>query len=306
MIKKDHLNRWLFFAVFISACASPQTKALRIAEGIMKSNDPDPREVYSFASSFREGDFSTARLNKYPDAAVNRLYDALYRAAYYFPENSRYITMQENVFKEISARNIYTKSDIPNMYKIYLGARMFAKAADLRKRFPEIKLNPMPEKIISDIPPGSYAWRVYNVEDEGNTIELKALQFDKGPRVALLMLPGCEIAETAMGEILADPVLAPIFRERGTVITNRVNAGTIALWKKYFNFPEVYLAYKASDFPGFDFGSSPNFYFLWDGKIKYSFSGWSNPNIPGLGKNEMLKGLAAISISTSSVGAQVH
>jgi len=107
-----------------------------------------------------------------------------------------------------------------------------------------------------------------------------------------------------MQKILENPVLAPIFRRHGAVLTSRINAESVALWKSHFNFPEVYLAYKATDFPGFDFHSSPYFYFLMDGKIKHSFSGWSRKDKPDYGLNEMLKGFAAISVSTALESAR--
>ena len=288
----------LALLLLAAGCAGSRVTALKTADAVTKESAKDAYDaptISRLASAFSMDDFSDKRLKLYSDVELNRLYAALSAATFYFPEHADQVAMQENVFKEKSARNTCGKSDVRDMYKTYLGARMFDKASAIRKQFPDIKLYSMPEKIISDPLPSVTAWRVYNVPDEGKTIELTASQLGKGPKIAMLILPGCEVSETAMKSILDDPELGPVFRRQGTVLTNRVNAETVALWKSHFGFPEVYLTYKASDFPGFDFDSSPTFYFLVDGKIKYSFTGWNNKSDPNHGKTEMLKGLAAIS-----------
>jgi len=291
----------------LAGCATSHTRLLGVADQLnTEASKPDYNLsiVSGFAGDLKKEDFSGNALSGYSDAELGRLYTALANTTFLFPENDDYVLMQENLFLVKSERGIRLKSDIDDMYSAYLEARMFDKAAALKKRFPEMKLYSMPEKIISNNPPRATRWRVYDVSDKGGTIELKELPLEHGPRVVMLMLPGCGVAEEAMKRILADPELEPVFRQHGVVMTKRMNAESVALWRSHFSFPEVYLAYKASDFPGFDFGSSPNFYFLENGKIKYSFSGWGSSTIPDYGKTRMLKGLPAISISTTASAAQ--
>ena len=289
--------------LFLSGCSGTYAKTLKRADTI---NEATSKPGYSLpalsalAKGISDNEFSTAKIKRYSDTELTRLYKALSTITFSFPEDENHVAMQEKVFQEKLARHLSSEYDIKNMYKTFLAARMFDKARGIKNQFPDIKLFSMPETIISNNPTGATLWRVYNVLDEGKTIELKVLPLDKGPKVVMVMLPGCAMGEAAMEEIMADPNLAPVFIQYGTVITNRVNAESVALWKSHFNFQEVYLAYKASDFPGLDFTISPHFYFLQDGKIISQSEGWGGTGDQKESRNDLLKGFRGISISTAT------
>jgi len=286
---------------FLSGCAGPDAGVLKRADKIDKTASKPGYSlavIAGLAAGIKHEDFSAEKVKHYSDAELTRLYETLSGITFLFPEYDSHVALQEKVFQEKVARRIYNEHDTKDMYKTYLGARMFGKATEIKQQFPDIKFFSMPEKIISDNPAGATLWRVYNVPDEGKTIELKALPLDRGTRVVMVMLPGCAMGEAAMEEIMAAPDLAPAFRKYGTVITNRFNAESVALWKNHFNFPEVYLAYKASDFPGFDFHTSPHFYFLRDGEIVSQLEGWGGASRKEENRSELLKGFQGISVST--------
>ena len=296
-MKNNLLYQWMFLIVFTTACSSPQTRTLQIADTIMKSkSDPDLAEVFSLANGFKENDFSAARLKKYSDAGIDRLYNALFRIAFFFPEQEKYISFQGNVLDEKLRRGKRVNYDLERMHKAYIGARKFEKAVILGNRFPDVKFQRVPS-VILDNSAGETAWRVYDISDGAEKAMLKALPVGTGLKVVMEIFTGCSAAETAMDQLLIDPVLSALFKKYGVLLTSRFDAEGILLWRNHFNFPEVYIAYKATDFPGFDFESSPNFYFLKDGEIKFSFSGWSNSNDPNYGPNNMRKGFEAISLT---------
>lgn len=304
MKKKLLTNLYLIFPMLLlsSGCARHHTAILKTATAVTQESekmDYNISLISSLAADFKQRDFSDRRIKHYSDTELHRLYEALSNITFFFPEYTGQVEMQERIFREELNRNIPSKSEIKDMFTTYLEARLFQQAVDLKKRFPDITFPSMPEKIIPDLPAGINAWRVYDVYDNGRTLEIKNSQLDKGPKVIMLMFPGCAAAERSMQRILDDPGLAQLFLKYGTVLTKRLNAETVALWRTHFGFPEVYLAYKVSDFPGLDFSASPHFYFLEDGKIKFDFTGWGNKSDPGHGKTEILKGFAAIGISTS-------
>lgn len=285
-----------------AGCATSHPRVLGVADQLTaeaSKPDYDLSVVSRSAGRLKKKDFSNTTLKGYSDAELARLYTALANVTFLITEEEDYVVMQENVFQERSARGIRQKSDIEDMYSAYLDARMFDKAIALKRQHPEIEFYSMPEKIISNNPSGAARWRVYNVSDEGKTIELKELPLGRGPKVVMLMLPGCGVSEEAMKQLLADTSLGPIFRQYGAVMTKRMNAESVALWKSHFNFPEVYLAYKASDFPGFDFGISPNFYFLSDGKVISQVDGWRKD-----WRQKMVNNLVSVSITTPPVSAE--
>jgi len=301
-MKTKHLG-WLLLAVFTVSCAGPQTRTLNIADGIMKSNsDPNLSEVRSLAARFAEKDFTTTRLAQYPDAGLDRLYDALFRVSFFFPEHPSSVDFQARVLGEKLRRGHKIDSDIERMHKSYIGARRFTDAATIAGRFPGLKYSYIPPTL-TDETTGAAAWRAYGIPGSFEKVVLKPLPLGRGPRIVISMFPGCEITEAAVEEILADPVLSPLFREYGMLLTLRFDPRSMTLWRDHFNFPEVYIAYKPSDFPGFDFDFSPSIYFLQDGKIKHSVSGWRRNQNPNFGMDEMHKGLSAISITTASYTA---
>ncbi len=301
-MKTKHLG-WLFLAVFAVSCTGPQTRTLNIANGIMESNsDPDLAEVRSLAAGFAEKDFSTARLAKYPDTGLDRLYDALFRVSFFFPEHPASVDLQAKVLEEKLRRGHKTDFDVERMHKSYVGARRFNDAAAIAGRFPGLKYSYIPPTL-TDETNGAAAWRAYGIPGSFETVVLKNLPLARGPRIVISMFPGCEITEAAVEEILADPALSPLFRKYGMLLTLRFDPRSMTLWRDHFKFTEVYIAYKPSDFPGFDFDFSPSIYFMLDGKIKHSVSGWRRNQNPNFGMNEMRKGLSAISIATASYSA---
>lgn len=305
-IKKLNSYLSLGLLLIVSGCATSQLRILNIADQLnAEASKPeyDLSIVTVLAGGLKKEDFSDRTLKRYSDAELVRFYAALANATFLIPEDENLVTIQENIFREKSARSTPPKSDIEDMYSAYLEARLFDKAAALKKQYPGTKFYSMPEKIISNNASGAIAWRIYTVSDEGKTIQLTALSLEQGPKVVMLMLPGCGVAEEAMKQILADSGLEPVFRQYGAVMTKRMNAESVSLWKSHFSFPEVYLAYKTSDFPGFDFSASPNIYFLSGGKVISHITGWSKD-----WRQKMAKGFESISVAlpTTSPSASTN
>jgi len=282
--------------LILAGCATSRPRVLRVVDQVnMEAAKPDYdlSVVSGLTDSLKKEGLSPKALNRYSDDELARLYMALANITFLFPEDEYFVEMQERAFQIKSDRGIRLKLDVDDMYSAYLAARMFKKAAAIKRQFPDIRFYAMPEKIISTDLAGATRWRVYDVADGGKTIELKALPMGQGHTVVMLMLPGCGVAEKAMKEILADPDLGPVFRQYGAVMTKSMNAESVALWKNHFGFPNVYLAYKASDFPDFDFSLSPNFYFLSDGIVKSQVDGWHRD-----WRQRIVKGFESISIPT--------
>lgn len=280
--------------VLISGCVSPTAKKIRIADNILKSKfDPNLSEISDLAKGFRKSDFSPTKLSKYSDTEIGRLYDALFRITFFFPEQDIYLGMQENVLEEKILRRKHINYDVERMHKIYIDSRKFNKASNIRKRFPDIKFLYVPDTIIESIN-GKIEYRVYDVSHGAEKAILKSINMSKGLKVVMVIFTGCAIAEESMEQIMADLELSALFKKYGVLLTTRFDTKGILLWREHFNFPEIYIVYKASDFPGFDFRTSPSFYFLRDGKVKFSFSGWNKPDEPDSGKNDMWKGMSSI------------
>jgi hypothetical protein len=290
-------------ACFLVACA-PHTGILRTSDAILKAAanpETGPAEIHALAPGLTPSGLSESRIKKYSDEALARALKALAAVTFYFPEDETRVLLQERLLEDKIARKPLPSADIKEMYRTFLGARMFEKAKEIRARFPEIRFYSMPEKVVEDEKIlGENRWRAYGVPDDGKTIELKTLPLAEGPGVVMIMNPGCAMSEKAMSDILASEELAPYFRHYGIVLTKRLNAESVALWKTHFKFPSVHIAYKASDFPGFDFRISPHFYFLKDGEIVFSHKGWGGADHLEKNVAALKEGLGLLSVFKDS------
>lgn len=280
-----------------TGCATPEARNIHIADSILKSKfDPNLAEISAAAAGFKKNDFSMEKLRKYSDTALSHLYDALLRITFFFPDSDNYTNLQENLLEEKILRGKQTNFDVERMHKTYISVRMFEKAFVLRKQFPAAKFQYVPATIL-DNTNGETTWRVYDVSPGAEKATLETLPIGSGAKVIMAIFPSCPAAENAMDNIMADPEISTVFKRYGVLLTRRFETKGVLHWRNNYNFPEVYITHKASDFPGIDLHSSPNFYFLKDGKIKFSFDGWSNEKNPNYGLINMRKGLEVISIS---------
>lgn len=289
--------------VFMTGCTGHKVKITQLSEQIIKSTHKSPHdlsEITTFSSRLHKYNLSEKKLQKYPNKTINRLYKALRSITFLFPDWNTDVLLQEKVLKEKIHRRVYNDYDLEKMYETYLAARMFKKAIGIKNQFSKVQFPSMPETILSDNPSGAKLWRVYDVPDDGKTANLKILSLEKGLKVIMTMLPGCSVAEKAMADIMEDSELSKVFKKHGAVITKTFNAESVSLWKSHFNLSNVYIANKASDFPGFNLSSSPNFYFLKNGKIIFQFVGWGGIDELKECKAEMHKGFEAISVFLSS------
>ncbi|MBI4677326.1 MAG: hypothetical protein HY748_07060 [Elusimicrobia bacterium] len=295
-MRKD-LTCAMALSVLLAGCAGPEVRVVKIAEKLHQIEaryEGDPAKIPGLAARFKMRDLSEQELKNYSDRTIRVLYDAVSQVTFHSPEEERFIGVQEAVLEEKLRRAPPNDYDIGSMYKTYLDARMFAKAESIKKRFPDTEFPSAPDVIISANPTGATRWRAYDVLDDGRKVELQALPLEEGWKVVMVMFPGCGVAERAMGEILSDPELAGAFKEHGLLVTALFDAEGVAKWRSHFGFRRIYIASKRSDFPGFEFSSSPRFYFMKRGKITFQFEGWSGSRGPQTSKASWLKGLLAV------------
>lgn len=173
------------------------------------------------------------------------------------------------------------------VYKALLAARNFEAAESFRLAHPELKLATVPEiKGETGLKPGeALVYVMGNSPDSMN-----AERVDKNePQVIMVGLPGCHFCNYAFKTIEGDPKMLRIFKKHGQVLTSRAD------FEKIFKRNSAKeLKYKlvasVEEWPGMDFTTSPSFYFLKDGKIIYTFSGW-----PKTGKmDELYVGLGRL------------
>lgn len=281
----------------LSGCAGPEVRILAVADRILNSErtSRDQVQLKESAALLREADFSPRRLAGYSDETVARLFRSVRRTTFQLPEEIRFIDWQRRLLREKVRRGRLIEGDAVDMFKAYLGARLFDSARAVSQEFPGAKYPPLPAVVASPGIGDEGRWVVYDVLEGGEKVRLEALPLGAGAKIVVVILTGCGVSELAMTEILANPEFAGRFRGHGALLTEQFDSVGVEMWKNHFKFGSVFIARKGSDFPGFNFRSSPQFYFLKDGRIVDYFDGWGASG--GLGAISRLgEGMKAIGI----------
>lgn len=290
----------LIAAVLLTGCAGPEVRLKKVSPEVSVAGwKHDMRTVSKLASSIKAEDLSPERLRGYSDETLNAVYEALTKISFYLPDEESYALRQEKAFDEKLRRGKVAGDDAERMYNAFIMSGLFEKAAAVGLKFPGDSLPEVPEIIPGDSA-RSAGWLAYNVSAEGKKAELLALP-SGGPRMVMVMRPGCEFAEMAADAIFSDPELGPAFRSNGFMLTRKFDPAGVEAVKKRSDFDAVYIARKSADFPWFSLlRISPTFYFIKDRKILDEFSGWDNDEGGKYAKERIRKGLAAIGLITET------
>lgn len=285
----------LLAALFVMGCAGPEVRLAKIsrdASAAGRKHDMDA--LNKLSASIKPEELSQERMRGYSEKAVNHMYDALLTLALYLPDEEAYALRLESAFKEKVRRGKYAGDDVERMFNVFTMSGLFSKAVSVKREFPDNSLPEVPEIISGDS--SSAGWWVYEVSTEGKKGVLRSLP-KSGQRIITAMRPGCSFAEMAADAIFSDPELGPIFRVNGFMLTRKFEPVDVDLIKKRYNFNAVYIARKSGDFPGISLlRISPTFYFIKDGQIMDTFSGWSDEDGGTYAKKKIREGLAAIGL----------
>lgn len=297
-MENENILLGLLATVLLAGCAGPEVRLKRVSPEVSAAGwKHDTKKVEKLAADIKAEDLSPERLRGYSDETLNAVHDALVKISFYLPDEEGCALRQEKAFEEKVRRGKAAGDDAERMYSAFLMSGLFEKAAAVRLRFQGDSLPEVPA-IISGTDSGAAGWRAYKISAEGKKAEQVSLP-NYGPRVVMVMRPGCEFAEMAADAIFADPELGPAFRANGFMLTRKFDAVGVEAVKKRSNFEAVYIARKSRDFPGFSLLSiSPTFYFVKDGRILSEFSGWDNEAGGKYAKEKIRNGLAAIGIQT--------
>lgn len=175
------------------------------------------------------------------------------------------------------------------VFEALLAGRDFAAAKDFRAARPGLGLPVVPEITGGkELKPGQRL--VYAMGTDPGSMLAEA-EDTGGLKIIMVSIPGCHFSGYALKAIEGDPRLLGIFRKYGRLLTGRADFPKI-LKRNSLGELKYGLVASAADWPELDLASSPGFYFLKDGKVLYSFSGW-----PREGKfDELFVGLGRLGL----------
>lgn len=157
------------------------------------------------------------------------------------------------------------------VYDALLAGRDFEAARVFQSAYPDYKLAKVPAiRGNTLLKPGRKL--VYVMDASPDEMSAEGIE-ESGLRVVMVSLPGCHFSSYALKAIEENPQMLRVFKKHGQVLTSRADFQRI--FKRNSSKGLKYkLVSSAADWPALDFSSSPVFYFMKDGEVAYSFSGW--------------------------------
>ena len=265
------LNKCLAEAGFLSR-EGRLAAALRIIELRMVDVPGYNERVSLFKKEYgklaEEGAFDTAALGAYSRQALLDAYETTGYYVAYSPAKDKLESL-ENIFAEIEKRKMEDAGKVKTLYGLLLDARKFDTAGLLRARYAGYELENPPK--LSGKEPARGKIFVYKVTAR-NVLATEAAGL-KGKQIIIAAQPGFHPTQRAFKEIEADKVLSDIFKNKGLLLAAGSDFAGVNEWNGSHKV-KFKLINSARDWPGIDLENSPSFYFLEDGKIVYSFTGW--------------------------------
>ena len=253
-----------------------------------------------------QGAFKKKKLRKYGSQDIN-IIQKFWLYAFFQSNDDEKLDIGRNIFNELEKRGEVENKQIKDFYDALIKMRKFKEAEKIYKEYSgitiveklryrggeeifihESKLEKMP-KVKTNKKAMSAKRRIYHVSSDAGEITIEGVDIEKGPRI--IVIGRCHFSDDALRAIGKNVKLSKIFRKYGVFLANGSDFKGIAKWNssEVFKYTPIHLL---EDWQGFDLSSFPPFYFLKDGKIVHSFTGW-----PKKGNfDEIYKGLGILGL----------
>lgn len=252
----------------------------------------DDASTAAIADAFRlvqDRELEPSLLAGYDTRTLEVLFDAVRIAADRLQRPDK-LQALEDIFEECLRRGFVGHMD-EDLYARFVYQRQWQKARKLYERFPS-KDRELPN-IVEPAAPREGVPSVYMVSKDGGTLNYKPVDLT-GPIIVSVVAPGCHFSNDLVRRIEADPKLVALFRDHAINIDPspfQLRTAELALVNREGRFVYAVL-YRAADWRGFDFSSTPQFYFVKGGEIVHRLRGVKPDEFPA----KLMEGLAKIGL----------
>ncbi len=284
----------LILALAAYAGEAPDIKARAEAVvSIDRNQRGDPDEaIAEIADSFKrieDRELEPKLLKTYDTRTLETLFEAVSTASEHIPRPELLKTL-EDIFGECLARGFIGKMP-ERLYSHYVMGRHWRKARELDERFPS-EPRRLPAVVEPADPPGDVP-AVYVVSQDGKTLTYQRIDLT-GPIIVSAVSPGCHFSADIVKIIEADPKLVRLFKNHAVNVdaaSYGVDGEEFARINREGRFRYDVL-FRDSGWKGFDFSSTPRFYFVKGGKILHAIS-----NVPAAEfKAKLAEGLERVGL----------
>ncbi len=220
--------------------------------------------------SLQPGHSAMAMLN---DEEIDALFQAAGMVTFYASLN--HVDDQRRWLDELIQRHAATPAHHKRMHESYVRARRFDEARTLSQQHPEIELDPLP--LIIDTLPHHTNARTALIFSESDGGLIRRPVFDPDDGILVVFSPSCHFSQNAVAAIQADPDLIRIFGNNTQWLQppdGRLEYDSFRRWISEHPWKKVGIAWRADEWEQFDLGATPAFYFVRNGEIIETVTGW--------------------------------
>lgn len=207
------------------------------------------------------------------DADLKLLYRAATLANFYRADVAASSAMAAAI-EELDARAIAAPAELQQARDALLSARQFDAARRFDAAHAAAGLTSLPDfrDVAADFGGRPSLWRLNTAGDV-----LARQPVDTGP-LQVMVLAGCHFAADAASDIVADPVLGPVFRAHARWLSlppGQEDTQALHDWNRAHPQAQMEMLYDRSEWPMFTHWRMPTFYVIRHGQVLGSLSGWS-------------------------------
>lgn len=175
----------------------------------------------------------------------------------------------------MAARGIAAPAELAKARDALLTARQFDSARRFSDAHAAAQLTPLP-RILGAHADFDGQPTLWQMDADSDILERRPV--DTGP-LQIMVLAGCHFSADAARDIVADPVLGPLFRQHGHWLSlppGQEDLQAVRDWNREHPQAPMEMLYDRSEWPVFTDWRMPTFYVIRHGKALGSMAGWSS------------------------------
>ena len=227
----------------------------------------------AFGRSLQDA-YAPHRLSSASDSELEALFQVANRVVFYTHE-PRHAALLARTADMLEARSLLTDAHRRDVYRGWVVTRGFEQANALARAHPALRLPVLPSvPAAGDATAGQVV--VWRPADDAETLSAQPVDLDAPTRVVVLSHPRCGFSQRAIAAIEADPALSVRLRDALWLAppNGSLDLSDIQAWNRAH--PDARLSYAIAmrDWPQFDSWATPVFYFMREGRVVATVTGW--------------------------------
>ncbi len=247
-------------------------------KGVEESTRDDARERARRMTETFDRDLAAAytpeRLATASDEELEELFQAANRVVFYAHGPAHAVLLQRTA-QSLETRSKLTDEHRRDLYRAWVVTRQFDNANALARAHPGLQLQALPSVPTADAP-GAGRVVVWRPADDAEALSAQVVEQDVPTHVVVLSHPRCGFSQRAIAAIEADPVLSArlghalwLAPPNGSLDLRDVQA-----WNRAHPGARLSYAVAMGDWPQFDSWATPVFYFMREGRVVATVTGW--------------------------------